>query len=114
MSKTQGQVLKGTKIFMAPEVLASKGSSVKSDVYSWGIFVFQIVLRSMKDFDLPVSELIENVVPIIGSELAGILGTALLSFSIRPSAARILHDLDDIHKTMDPLKLGIEIQLLIS
>lgn len=45
MVKEQDKTSKGTPLWMAPEVLLRQGCTEKSDIYSYGIVLWELVTR---------------------------------------------------------------------
>jgi serine/threonine protein kinase len=44
--------LSGTRLYMAPEVIAGKGASIRSDIYALGVILFQVTVG---DFSAPLT-----------------------------------------------------------
>lgn len=60
--------LVGTDGFMSPEVRSNRGSSLSSDIYSFALTVFQLILRSYPPASVSHTQLIENVIIFLQDE----------------------------------------------
>jgi hypothetical protein len=77
LSKQQSQSMKpsllgGTEGFMAPELFTGKGSGLSSDVFSWAMAFYQIVMRKRPQVALSHSRLMGNLLVELGDKLDGV------------------------------------------
>jgi hypothetical protein len=69
---TVSSVFGGTHGFMAPAVVTGKGSGFPSDVFSWAMTFYQIVMRKCPQVNLSHSQLVGNLLVELEDKLDGV------------------------------------------